>query len=143
MSAERSPKHHPRGFFFELTPTAPEEGDFEGSAGLSIGSHHPRRIRNRSCSSSSDWRGRNDSAESAASKMDLAKKRQANADMSLPPEHLPSSPLCPKNLMHKSQGREICVYHGRRTSEGLRSEAGGNTSGDTEPRGSALYRQRD
>lgn len=29
------------------------------------------------------------------------------------PEHLPSSPLCPKNPKHKSGGTGICVYHGR------------------------------
>lgn len=29
------------------------------------------------------------------------------------PEHLPSSPLCPKNPKHRSGGNGICVYHGR------------------------------
>ncbi|MCJ1255525.1 hypothetical protein MMC24_003341 [Lignoscripta atroalba] len=29
------------------------------------------------------------------------------------PEHLPSSPLCPKNPKHPSGGTGICVYHGR------------------------------
>ncbi|KAL8801723.1 MAG: hypothetical protein Q9182_004262 [Xanthomendoza sp. 2 TL-2023] len=29
------------------------------------------------------------------------------------PEHLPSSPLCPRHPKHKSGGKGICVYHGR------------------------------
>ena len=34
------------------------------------------------------------------------------------PEHLPSSPLCPKHPKHKSEGKGICVYHGRNRREG-------------------------
>ena len=34
------------------------------------------------------------------------------------PEHLPSSPLCPRNPKHKSEGKGICVYHGRNRREG-------------------------
>jgi parafibromin len=30
------------------------------------------------------------------------------------PEHLPNSPLCPRNPMNESGGLGICVYHGRR-----------------------------
>ena len=29
------------------------------------------------------------------------------------PEHLPSSPLCPKHPKNKSKGKGVCVYHGR------------------------------
>ena len=29
------------------------------------------------------------------------------------PEHLPNSPLCPRNPKHPSRGKGICVYHGR------------------------------
>jgi parafibromin len=54
--------------------------------------------------------------------------------MSLPPEHLPSSPLCPKNPMHKSKGRGICVYHGRRRSVSLR-----RTDGDSSGYSSHFY----
>lgn len=32
------------------------------------------------------------------------------------PDHLPSSPLCPKNPKHRSGGNGICVYHGRKQS---------------------------
>lgn len=31
------------------------------------------------------------------------------------PEHLPSSPLCPKNLNNSSGGTGICLYHGGRS----------------------------
>lgn len=34
------------------------------------------------------------------------------------PEHLPSSPLCPKHPKHKSEGKGICIYHGRNRKEG-------------------------
>jgi hypothetical protein len=30
------------------------------------------------------------------------------------PDHLPSSPLCPRNPKHPSGGKGICVYHGRK-----------------------------
>lgn len=38
------------------------------------------------------------------------------------PEHLPSSPLCPMNPMHKSGGTGVCVYHGRRKTAFLAGE---------------------
>lgn len=30
------------------------------------------------------------------------------------PDHLPNSPLCPKDLRHKHHGKGICPMHGRR-----------------------------
>ncbi|GME26225.1 hypothetical protein GTA08_BOTSDO03663 [Neofusicoccum parvum] len=33
------------------------------------------------------------------------------------PEHLPGSPLCPLSPKHKSGGKGICVYHGRRKTQ--------------------------
>lgn len=36
------------------------------------------------------------------------------------PEHLPNSPLCPKNPAHKSGGTGICPSHGRKRSTGLK-----------------------
>ena len=32
------------------------------------------------------------------------------------PEHLPNSPLCPKNPKHPSGGKGVCLYHGRNRS---------------------------
>ncbi|KAL8966223.1 MAG: hypothetical protein Q9197_006109 [Variospora fuerteventurae] len=37
------------------------------------------------------------------------------------PEHLPSSPLCPRHPKHKSGGKGVCVYHGR-TKTGANDE---------------------
>ncbi|OJD29583.1 rna polymerase ii accessory cdc73 [Diplodia corticola] len=34
------------------------------------------------------------------------------------PEHLPGSPLCPLHPKHKSGGKGMCVYHGRRKTRG-------------------------
>ncbi|OMP87201.1 hypothetical protein BK809_0007287 [Diplodia seriata] len=33
------------------------------------------------------------------------------------PEHLPDSPLCPLHPKHRSGGKGICVYHGRRKTQ--------------------------
>ncbi|KAH7047501.1 hypothetical protein B0J12DRAFT_124499 [Macrophomina phaseolina] len=35
------------------------------------------------------------------------------------PEHLPGSPLCPLSPKHKSGGKGICVYHGRRKTRDM------------------------
>jgi len=34
------------------------------------------------------------------------------------PEHLPGSPLCPLSPKHRSGGKGICVYHGRKADLG-------------------------
>lgn len=44
------------------------------------------------------------------------------------PEHLPSSPLCPRNPKHKSGGTGVCAYHGRRRSAKTRMV--GTNAGD-------------
>lgn len=36
------------------------------------------------------------------------------------PEHLPGSPLCPLSPKHKSGGKGICIYHGRRKTQAER-----------------------
>jgi len=36
------------------------------------------------------------------------------------PDHLPSSPLCPRHPKHKSRGKGTCVFHGRNPSLELR-----------------------
>jgi hypothetical protein len=50
-------------------------------------------------------------------------------ELSLPPEHLPSSPLCPRNPLHPSGGAGICPFHGRRKSVGLKAIRRVNTGG--------------
>ncbi|KAE9363510.1 hypothetical protein N431DRAFT_474532 [Stipitochalara longipes BDJ] len=44
------------------------------------------------------------------------------------PEHLPSSPLCPKNPKHRSGRTGTCVYHGRRKSVGLKHQKRASTA---------------
>lgn len=41
------------------------------------------------------------------------------------PEHLPDSPLCPRNPIHKSGGTGICVYHGRNKKDSWKLRKGG------------------
>lgn len=131
MSQDSSPTGQPRGFFFDLTPQAVEETKSEqgaSSSNLSTGTYPPRRARSKDARHSPDWWEADNCARAAAAK-GLAKQQRLEVEMSLPPEHLPSSPLCPKHSMHKSKGRGICVYHGRRRSVSLRSGDGGDSSG--------------
>jgi hypothetical protein len=87
--------------------------------------YSPRRNRSKEPRSPPDWWDNDDPVRAAAEKY-LAKKHPLEVNMGLPPEDLTSSPPCPKNSMHKSKGREICVYHGRRRSVSLRKEDGDN-----------------
>ncbi|CAF9930183.1 MAG: accessory factor associated with RNA polymerase II [Heterodermia speciosa] len=50
-------------------------------------------------------------------KTDEARDKAMGFEINVP-EHLPSSPLCPRNPKHKSEGKGICVYHGRNKREG-------------------------
>lgn len=51
-------------------------------------------------------------------RIERAKKAGHQYDFELSvPEHLPSSPLCPKNPKHPSGGKGICVYHGRNKTD--------------------------
>jgi hypothetical protein len=45
------------------------------------------------------------------------------------PEHLPNSPLCPKNPLHKSGGTGVCPFHGRRKSHKLKLTDTGDAAG--------------
>ena len=101
-----STKGHPRGFFFDYD--APDEQDRERSAGQhqsSLTTIKPFEQRRPS-----DWyRVALDTIDSGegAPKGDL--------DYSIP-EHLPSSPLCPKHPKNSSRGLGTCPYHGRNKS---------------------------
>lgn len=44
--------------------------------------------------------------------VDEATEERDNFELNVP-EHLPSSPLCPRHPKHKSGGKGVCVYHGR------------------------------
>ncbi|KAK0751114.1 hypothetical protein B0T18DRAFT_63166 [Schizothecium vesticola] len=61
----------------------------------------------------------------AASRRDLIRKAAAfEFDV---PEHLPNSPMCPANPKHKSGGKGVCVYHGRRKSSYRERGSAGNS----------------
>lgn len=40
------------------------------------------------------------------------------------PEHLPSSPLCPKHPKYIGKGNRVCVYHGRKKSVTCKKKKG-------------------
>ncbi|KAG0649142.1 Cell division control 73 [Hyphodiscus hymeniophilus] len=129
MSAQSSPKLQSQGLFFNSTSTATEEATSGGSSsGFSTGAFPARNLPTREPRSSPDWWKREELAAREAARHDLAKRQQFALEMSLPPEHLPNSPLCPRNSMHKSQGLGICAYHGRRGSSSLRGSRGDDSS---------------
>jgi hypothetical protein len=104
-----------------MTPPIDDGKSGATSSNLSTKSNPPSQNRSKESRKSPDWWYKNEAFRAAAA-YDLAKKHQRQFEMILPPDHLPSSPLCPKNVMHKSQGRGICVYHGRNKSTSMQSD---------------------
>lgn len=88
----------PRGFFFNY-----EVPDGEANM-LGPDTRARPRVKRRK-SSDIDW-------YTVMLKADEARDNAMNFELNVP-EHLPSSPLCPKHPKHQSGGRGICVYHGR------------------------------
>lgn len=89
-------KGRQRGFFFEYTaPSNEGNTPYTGSS---------PRLKGRG-SPGGDWYQIQLEAEEAR---DAAMSFELNV-----PDHLPSSPLCPKHPKYKSGGKGICVYHGR------------------------------
>lgn len=92
-----------RGFFFDYnapveTATTPSPEPVERSTFM-------RQKRRTQRSSEVDWYR----VKLAA---DEAKDAQLHFELNVP-EHLPNSPLCPRNPKHRSGGEGVCVYHGR------------------------------
>ena len=97
--------HAKRGFFFNYNKPPEEKKASPGSGtGSTPGVTPGGTIRKRK-NSSIDWYKLKEAA-------DEARDAQVEFDFSLP-EHLPNSPLCPRNPKHKSGGRGLCAYHGR------------------------------
>jgi hypothetical protein len=104
------------GYFFDsspmLSPAISCIGDrdpMDVSSGASIRSRTAKLANKRSrllerWSRSGTSRKSTDKSTSAANSL--------NFEINIP-EHLPTSPLCPRNPKHKSGGRGVCVYHGR------------------------------
>ncbi|KAF7508819.1 hypothetical protein GJ744_008696 [Endocarpon pusillum] len=122
-----------KGFFFDYVapsdpafPTA-ENPTGEGAAGPSSPRNRPARGRTIG---GSDWfetqlagvDAVDHTANSGSRTMaELAKPTKAHEeemiDMNVP-EHLPSSPLCPRHEKHKSGGKGVCWMHGRSRDAG-------------------------
>lgn len=92
-----------RGFFFDYN--APNENTLTPSSDAVESQELPSSERRKNRSSGIDWYR----VKLAA---DEAKDGQNSFELDVP-EHLPNSPLCPRNLKHRSGGKGICVYHGR------------------------------
>ena len=105
LSPQSSTKGRLRGFFFELRAPGVEETDnwmghaLEKKKRASVGA---------ALASEKEW-----------FRVSVCGPEQAVAINEFEfhiPEHLPTSPLCPRNPKHSSGGRGICVYHGRKRS---------------------------
>ena len=88
----------PRGFFFNYEVP-------DGEANMLVPDTRARPRVKRRKSSDTDW-------YTVKLKAEEARDNAMNFELNVP-EHLPSSPLCPRHPKHKSGGRGICVYHGR------------------------------
>lgn len=116
-----------RGFFFDYappevprTPTGglagdapvtqwvPEEAEEEGEQTPTQTGVTP--VRN---SSEKEWyRAKIDAIEA---EQELSKEEEF---VRIVPDHLPNSPMCPRNPRHVSGGKEACIYHGRNPAMG-------------------------
>ncbi|OAQ68897.1 RNA polymerase II accessory factor, Cdc73 [Pochonia chlamydosporia 170] len=116
----------PRGFFTSMTPPDHNSNSSPSPTQSSTQSspHHGLR-RNSLASQPREWWDpmprRNNRRQQ--------KKEPSAEDFAFDvPEHLPSSPLCPANGRHKSGGKGVCVYHGRRRAKSSLRDAGGRGS---------------
>lgn len=106
LPSESPSSTKPRGFFFDYSaPNADNSAwnrdvrEREGSTGT---------VRSNSVGGMDWYRVKLDAIES-----DPVTRQQFVTSV---PDHLPNSPLCPRNPKHKSRGNGICVFHGRKTS---------------------------
>ncbi|CZR62381.1 uncharacterized protein PAC_12278 [Phialocephala subalpina] len=112
-----------RGFFFDLK-AAKDEAEAASPAtsnGSGSATGKPKSPRGWWNTDSKHITGGNKTPIQSEKYPALARALSPSAfELSLPPEHLPSSPLCPKNPMHSSGGKGICPFHGRRKSVALK-----------------------
>jgi len=97
-----------RGFFFDLNAARNDTESHPGSPGWNT-------------SPSREWWEKDKKLYEGGSKSEKRKPKPfvpSAFELSLPPDHLPNSPLCPKNPMHRSGGNGICPFHGRKRSQG-------------------------
>ena len=105
LSPQGSSKGRLRGFFFELRPPGLEETD-------AMTRDAPKRKKRASVDAAL-------ASEGEWFRVSVCGSEQAGSINEFEfhlPEHLPSSPLCPKNPKHSSGGKGNCVFHGRNRS---------------------------
>lgn len=113
----RSGKLH--GFFFDFKPPETEE---ETRGGLSVSPPSPRGEDSLYTPGSAVTSAtRRAEREWFRVRMDQIMAEDEDEDpVSFKydvPEHLPGSPLCPLSPKHKSGGKGVCIYHGRRKTQ--------------------------
>ncbi|KAH7314052.1 hypothetical protein BKA65DRAFT_600110 [Rhexocercosporidium sp. MPI-PUGE-AT-0058] len=115
-----TPDVQARGFFFDLNPA--KGGSMSTSSTIS---NIATKNRSNGDSPSIEWW----EVDTQHANMGNKTARPLNGDITTHsnktpfelnlPEHLPNSPLCPKNSMHQSGGTGICPFHGRKRSNHL------------------------
>ncbi|KZF25328.1 hypothetical protein L228DRAFT_66824 [Xylona heveae TC161] len=102
----RSGAKRPRGFFFDYSNPG---GQLLGSGEDQEGVPAPfvgKNLPDSGPPASPDW-------YRTCIEIEDSIEEEKQFDLNVP-EHLPGSPLCPLSPLHKSGGKGICVYHGRR-----------------------------
>ena len=94
-----------RGFFFDCSKSPSTNNSSPESEGTHSPPVTPGGTSKKRRGSDIDWYKMKEAA-------DEARDERLNMELNVP-EHLPSSPLCPRNPKHKSEGTGVCVYHGR------------------------------
>ena len=100
-----------RGFFFEYRPPDPPTTDLLDIPTVNIFATRPTIALQEKEADTDNWFRTTAPApdfQQAVNKFEL--------DV---PDHLPNSPLCPKNPKHPNGGTGICVYHGRRHTDSM------------------------
>jgi hypothetical protein len=111
---------HKRGFFFDYNaPPSPGEGaGKESESGKGKEGEHtedsfnPKRSRTRMQRKHSEI-GWYSLQMAIVEKQVDAEQRKAEIQEFDIPEHLLSSPLCPRNPKHRSKGKGTCIFHGK------------------------------
>lgn len=102
----------PRGFFSSLMPPLSADKDIESlDASTAPSNAAPKYNAHRMSVAvpSREWWEQQPSKPPRREDASLIAKFEFDI-----PEHLPTSPMCPANVKHKSVGTGMCVYHGRR-----------------------------
>ncbi|KAJ6789397.1 hypothetical protein PWT90_00950 [Aphanocladium album] len=117
----------PRGFFSSLTPPEPETastGSYMTPMNISYASPKYNAHRMSIAVPSREWWESKPQRQVKQGDADNAVKFEFDV-----PEHLPSSPMCPANVRHKSGGKGLCVYHGRRRAVSTVHDEGSKRQG--------------